>query len=114
MTTSRPLSQRAAAPDKWRAVWLSASNLSPLRRRSSLCRRLGSWPPWPKAARESPLRMLKTAIVMADRFASETPRMLAEHQGIVVALRSLITAAQAERQDDFVEFAEALMLHAKA
>ena len=57
--------------------------------------------------------MLETAIVMADRFASETPRMLAEHQGIVVALRSLITAAQDERQDDIVEFAEALMLHAQ-
>jgi hypothetical protein len=39
--------------------------------------------------------------------------MLAEHQEIVAALRSLTAAAQEERQRVVVEFAEKLMLHAQ-
>jgi hypothetical protein len=52
------------------------------------------------------------AVMMADRLASEMPRMLEEHQGIVSALRSLIAAAEEEAHEDVVEFAEKLMLHA--
>jgi hypothetical protein len=53
------------------------------------------------------------AAAMADRLASEMPRMLAEHQEIVSALRSLIAAAREEGHNDVVEFAEKLMLHAQ-
>jgi hypothetical protein len=53
------------------------------------------------------------AAAMADRLASEMPRMLAEHQEIVSALRSLIAAAGEEGHDDVVQFAERLMLHAQ-
>jgi hypothetical protein len=53
------------------------------------------------------------AAAMADRLASEMPRMLAEHNEIVSALRSLIAAAQEERHRDVVEFAGKLMLHAQ-
>jgi hypothetical protein len=53
------------------------------------------------------------AIRMADQLTAELPRMLAEHQEIVAALRSLTAAAQEERQRVVVEFAEKLMLHAQ-
>jgi hypothetical protein len=55
----------------------------------------------------------KRAAAMAERLASEMPRMLAEHKEIVSALRALIAAAQEEGHDDVVEFAEKLMLHAQ-
>jgi hypothetical protein len=53
------------------------------------------------------------AIGMADQLAAELPRMLAEHQEIVAALRSLTVAAQKESQPAVAEFAEKLMLHAQ-
>lgn len=53
------------------------------------------------------------AIKMADQLAAELPRMLAEHQDIVAALRSLNAAAQEESHHDVVKFAEKLMLHAQ-
>ena len=53
------------------------------------------------------------AIGMADQLAAELPRMLAEHQEIVAALRSLTAAAQEESQRAVMEFAEKLMLHAQ-
>ncbi len=53
------------------------------------------------------------AIALADRLASEMPRMLAEHQEIVTALRSLVATAREESHGDVVEFAEKLMLHAQ-
>ncbi|MCE6966985.1 hemerythrin domain-containing protein [Cereibacter sphaeroides] len=53
------------------------------------------------------------ARAMADRLASEMSRMLSEHKQIVDALRSLTTAAEEEGHRDVVDFAEALMLHAR-
>ena len=55
----------------------------------------------------------KAARAMADRLASEMPRMLTEHEQIVAALRSLTAAAEEEGHLDVVEFAKALILHAQ-
>lgn len=55
----------------------------------------------------------RQAIAMADRLSSEMPRMLAEHQEIIAAIRPLIAAAQEESHADVVEFAEALVQHAQ-
>lgn len=55
----------------------------------------------------------RSAVAMADRLASEMPRMLAEHREIVDALQSLTAAAQEEGHDDIMKFAESLVLHAR-
>lgn len=50
---------------------------------------------------------------MTDKLETELPRMLAEHQEIVKALRRLSDAAKAENRPEFVHFAEKLMAHAR-
>lgn len=50
---------------------------------------------------------------MTDTLKAELPRMLAEHQAIVVALRKLIEAARQEEKLEHAHFAEKLMLHAQ-
>lgn len=48
------------------------------------------------------------ALAMADRFRTEMPNMLREHQNISAALGALRTAAQADGNDGAVAFAEQL------
>ena len=51
---------------------------------------------------------------MTDRLEAELPQMLAEHKDIVAALSNLIDAARAENKLEAAQFAEKLMIHAKA
>ena len=55
---------------------------------------------------------MATAVRMTDQLATELPRMLAEHQEIVEALKGLVEAANAENKPEYVHFAERLMAHA--
>ena len=56
---------------------------------------------------------IRAVLLMTERLKAELPRMLAEHEAIVAALRSLIVAAQAENRPEIVHFAEKLTLHAR-
>jgi hypothetical protein len=53
------------------------------------------------------------ALALSERFKSEYPAMLKEHEAIVVALKRLVSAAKAERKPAQVEFVERLMHHAE-
>ena len=50
---------------------------------------------------------------MTDALKAELPRMLAEHQAIVAALKKLIEAAEQEKKLEHAQFAGKLMLHAQ-
>lgn len=52
-------------------------------------------------------------LAMTQRLRMELPRMLAEHQAIVGALRELATAARAEGNPGVAAFADRLVMHAR-
>lgn len=56
---------------------------------------------------------LSSVIGMTDRLKAELPKMLEEHKVVVVALKDLIAAAEAEKKPEHGRFAEKLMLHAQ-
>ena len=56
---------------------------------------------------------MKTVVFMTDRLKAELPEMLQEHEAVVAALKTLITAAQAENKPEHARFAEKLILHAR-
>lgn len=51
---------------------------------------------------------------LTERLEKEMPSMLEEHKQIVLALDDLITVAKKHNEKEHVEFAEALIEHAKA
>ena len=56
---------------------------------------------------------MKTVAPMTDRLKLELPKMLQEHEAVVAALKTLITAAQTENKPEHARFAEKLILHAR-
>lgn len=56
---------------------------------------------------------LSSVIGMTDRLKAELPKMLEEHKVVIVALKDLIAAAEAEKKPEHGRFAEKLMLHAQ-
>lgn len=52
-------------------------------------------------------------LTLTDQLEAELPQMLAEHQGIVAALKTLRDAAARTGRSDIVAFAEALTEHAR-
>ena len=52
-------------------------------------------------------------LTLTDQLEAELPQMLAEHQGIVAALKTLSDAAARTGHSDIVAFAEALTEHAR-
>ncbi|MBU4519749.1 MAG: hemerythrin domain-containing protein [Gammaproteobacteria bacterium] len=52
-------------------------------------------------------------LTLTDQLEAELPQMLAEHQGIVAALKTLRDAAAQTGRSDIVAFAEALTEHAR-
>ncbi len=64
-------------------------------------------------ARDQVDEVMKTAVPMTDRLKAELPEMLQEHEAVVAALKTLITAAQAENKPEHARFAEKLILHAR-
>lgn len=55
---------------------------------------------------------VKDVTAMTDRLKAEMPKMLQEHKEIVSALQLLRAAAQEERKNDAVQFADDLIAHA--
>src|SRR5512135_1919079 len=53
------------------------------------------------------------ALPMTDRLKAELPEMLREHGSIVAALRELADVAKRENRNEYVRFAEKLILHAQ-
>lgn len=56
---------------------------------------------------------MRDVLVLTDKLRADLPQMLAEHQSIVAALEKLSAAAKATDKKEYVEFAEALTLHAQ-
>ncbi len=56
---------------------------------------------------------MKNAIELSDKLKAELPKMMEEHKGIVEALNALKTAAQAEKKQPAIDFAEKLGGHAQ-
>ncbi|HET6646007.1 MAG TPA: hemerythrin domain-containing protein [Pyrinomonadaceae bacterium] len=56
---------------------------------------------------------MKTVVPMTDRLKAELPEMLQEHEAVVGALKTLITAAEADNKPEHARFAEKLILHAR-
>lgn len=56
---------------------------------------------------------MKKAIDLSDKLKAEMPKMLEEHKGIVEALDALRSAAEAEKKQPSIEFAEKLGAHAQ-
>ncbi len=56
---------------------------------------------------------MRGVLVLTDKLKADLSQMLAEHQSIVAALERLSAAAKATDKTEYVEFAEALALHAK-
>lgn len=52
-------------------------------------------------------------LTLTDQLEAELPQMLAEHEGIVAALKTLRDAASRTGRSDIVAFAEALTEHAR-
>lgn len=52
-------------------------------------------------------------LTLTDQLEAELPQMLAEHEGIVAALKTLRDAASRTGRSDVVAFAEALTEHAR-
>jgi hypothetical protein len=57
---------------------------------------------------------MKQVLPLTDKLKKELPGMLAAHQQIIAALKTLIQHAKLEGYHDVVSFAEKLMLHALA
>ena len=55
----------------------------------------------------------KDVLVLTDKLKADLPQMLAEHRSIVAALEKLSSAAKDAGKSEYVEFAEALTLHAQ-
>jgi hypothetical protein len=55
----------------------------------------------------------KDVLVLTDKLKADLPQMLAEHRSIVAALEKLSSAAKDAGKSEYVEFAEALTLHAR-
>jgi hypothetical protein len=55
----------------------------------------------------------RDVLVLTDRLKADLPQMLAEHQSIVAALEKLSSAAKDAGRTEYVEFADALTLHAQ-
>jgi hemerythrin superfamily protein len=53
------------------------------------------------------------ALDLTERLEAELPAMLAEHKAIVGALTQLQQAAVRAKRDDIVQFAQALIQHAR-
>lgn len=68
----------------------------------------------PLLAKGQVTRDMAAVLAMTDRLKAELPEMLAEHKGIVAALRALADAAKREKRPEYVSFAEKLILHAQA
>ena len=56
---------------------------------------------------------IKNVLPMTDRLKTELSEMLDEHKAVVAALKTLITAAEADNKPEHARFAEKLMLHAQ-
>ena len=56
---------------------------------------------------------MRDVLVLTDKLKADLPQMLAEHQSIVAALERLSVTAKAAGRPEYVEFAEALTLHAQ-
>jgi hypothetical protein len=56
---------------------------------------------------------MKDVLALTDRLKSDLDQMLAEHRSIVAALEKLSAAAEKAAKTEYVEFAEALKLHAE-
>ena len=56
---------------------------------------------------------MKDVLILTDKLKAELGQMLAEHQSIVVALEKLSAAAKKAGKTEYVEFSEALKLHAQ-
>ena len=56
---------------------------------------------------------MKDVLILTDKLKADLPQMLAEHQSIVAALERLSAAAKNAGKTAYVEFAEALKLHAQ-
>jgi thiamine monophosphate kinase len=52
-------------------------------------------------------------LTMTDKLKADLPHMLAEHKGIVVALKKLTEFAKAEKKPEVAAFAHKLMAHAQ-
>jgi iron-sulfur cluster repair protein YtfE (RIC family) len=63
--------------------------------------------------RGEPTPDMAEALDLTDRLEAELPAMLAEHKAIVGALAQLQQAAERANRDDIVQFAQALMQHAR-
>ncbi|HET8669059.1 MAG TPA: hemerythrin domain-containing protein, partial [Candidatus Saccharimonadales bacterium] len=56
---------------------------------------------------------VKNVLPMTDRLKAELPKMLEEHEAMVAALKTLVTAAEADSKPEYARFAQKLMLHAQ-
>lgn len=56
---------------------------------------------------------MKEVLLLTDKLEKELPRMLAEHQQIVKALKEFAQIALEEGEPEYAAFAEKLMLHAQ-
>lgn len=56
---------------------------------------------------------MNKAIELSDKLKAEMPRMMEEHKGIVEALNNLKSAAQAEKNQPAMDFADFLGKHAR-
>ncbi|NLE74898.1 MAG: hypothetical protein GX604_09780 [Actinobacteria bacterium] len=57
---------------------------------------------------------MSSVLALTDRLKAELDNMLAEHKEIVAALAELSAAATESGKEEYVEFAQALTLHAQA
>ena len=67
-----------------------------------------------RALAEGPVTAeMKDVLLMTDRLGADLPKMLAEHEAIVGALRRLVVAAKREKKPEWARFAKKLILHAQ-
>lgn len=67
----------------------------------------------PALARGQVTADMAAVLPMTEKLKAELNEMLAEHQGIVTALRTLSDVAKREGKPEYAEFAEKLILHAQ-
>jgi iron-sulfur cluster repair protein YtfE (RIC family) len=67
----------------------------------------------PRLARGETSPDMAQVLRMTDQLEAELPKMLADHQNIVVALGAFRKAAEAAGRHEYVEFADELTLHAQ-
>ncbi len=56
---------------------------------------------------------MASVLPMTDKLKAELSTMLSEHKSIVAALRNLVDAAKREKNPEYAEFADKLILHAR-